>query len=592
MYRFIKRLVDIIIGLIALPFVLLLIIIVGLLIKIEDRGPIFYCAKRLGKNGKIFKMIKFRSMKVNAPVLRSADGQLCASDSDSRITKIGKILRKTSIDEIPQFINVLKGDMTLIGPRAHMITDKYKGYDALSDVKKKRLRVKPGITGYNQAYFRNSVSADQKDLNDCYYVDNMSLWMDIKIIFKTIATVLGGKNLNTNTKRIMVLGASYLQVPLLQEAKKLGYYVAVLDMNPEAIGIQYADEFFNVSTIDVEAILQVANEFKPDGIVTAATDMPMRAIGKVNDELKLNGIGYEVAINATDKFEMIKKFKEYNVPSPWFIHVSNEADLEKEKNSIEYPCIMKPVDSSGSRGVSLINSYEELCETFDYSKKHAKNGVLIEEYMQGNEISVEVLIQDSNINIITITDKITSGSPHFVELGHIQPTSLPRKIVNQVYEVVNKAIKAIGITDGAAHVEIMVTENGPKLIELGARLGGDFITSHLVPLSTGVNMLENVIKISCGEKINCKKKFNKVAIVKFLKFENGILESVSGVEETLNIKGVKEAKILRIIDEEIGNLESSTDRDGYIIIQASSRKKAEKIYKKALKKIIIKIKEK
>ena len=194
MYKsFIKRLIDLIFAIIALPFICLVFIVVAPIIFSEDKGPVFYSAPRVGKKGKIFNMYKFRSMTVNSPDLRTADGSTYNSPSDPRVTKIGRILRKTSLDEIPQFINVLKGDMSLIGPRAHL-ADHFVSYDAYDDIHKKRLLVRPGITGYTQAYFRNSVSADEKLLNDVYYVDNLTFGMDMKIFFKTISSVLKHEN--------------------------------------------------------------------------------------------------------------------------------------------------------------------------------------------------------------------------------------------------------------------------------------------------------------------------------------------------------------------------------------------------------------
>ena len=193
-YAFFKRLFDILLSLIALPFVLLIIMIFAPIIYFTDRGPVFYNAERLGRRGKVFKMYKLRSMKVNSPNLKNADGSTYNAEDDPRVTKVGRFMRKTSIDELPQFLNVLKGDMSFIGPRAHLTTS-YKGYDLLDERRKKRLDVRPGITGYNQAYFRNSVTADQKIDHDVYYVENISLWLDIKIIFQTIFSVLGRKNI-------------------------------------------------------------------------------------------------------------------------------------------------------------------------------------------------------------------------------------------------------------------------------------------------------------------------------------------------------------------------------------------------------------
>ena len=194
MYKhFFKRLFDIIICLMGLPFFFLIFIVVAPIIKLTDGGPVFYNAERLGKGGKLFKMYKFRSMKVDAPNLLNKDGSTYNGKNDPRVTKIGRILRKTSLDETPQIFNVLFGHMSIIGPRAHILT-RFKSYDELDDVRKHRLEVRPGITGYSQAYFRNSASNDEKIQQDVYYVDNLTLWMDIKVFFKTIGTVLKRDN--------------------------------------------------------------------------------------------------------------------------------------------------------------------------------------------------------------------------------------------------------------------------------------------------------------------------------------------------------------------------------------------------------------
>ena len=194
MYKhFFKRLFDIIVCLMGLPFFFLIFIVVAPIIKLTDGGPVFYNAERLGKGGKMFKMYKFRSMRVNAPNLLNKDGSTYNGKNDPRVTKIGRILRKTSLDETPQIFNVLFGHMSIIGPRAHILT-RFKSYDELDDVRKHRLEVRPGITGYSQAYFRNSASNDEKIQQDVYYVDNLTLWMDIKVFFKTIGTVLKRDN--------------------------------------------------------------------------------------------------------------------------------------------------------------------------------------------------------------------------------------------------------------------------------------------------------------------------------------------------------------------------------------------------------------
>lgn len=194
MYKhFVKRLFDIIIGLIALPFVLSLCVIIGPIIYFNDKGPIFYNGPRIGLHGKVFKMCKFRSMKVNAPDLRTADGSTYNSDDDPRVTKIGRFLRRTSIDEIPQFLNVLAGQMSFVGNRP----DTPRMLDVYTDEEKKWLFItKPGITGYSQAYYRNSTTCEEKIANDIFYAKNESFTMDVKIIFRTVKTVICRENIN------------------------------------------------------------------------------------------------------------------------------------------------------------------------------------------------------------------------------------------------------------------------------------------------------------------------------------------------------------------------------------------------------------
>lgn len=184
--RFFKRLFDLIVSLISVPIWLVILVIIGPIIYLEDRGPIFYNAFRLGKDGKIFKMYKFRSMKVNAPDIRNGDGSTYNSEEDPRLTKIGKFIRKTSLDETPQLLNVLRGEMSIVGPRPDLPEHLklYRGKEA------RKLELRPGLTGYNQAFFRNTVPWKERIKNDIFYIENISFAFDIKIILRTFYAVI------------------------------------------------------------------------------------------------------------------------------------------------------------------------------------------------------------------------------------------------------------------------------------------------------------------------------------------------------------------------------------------------------------------
>lgn len=189
---FIKHMIDKIFGLILIVLIFPILVLLSIAIKLNSKGPIIFKQKRLGKNGKVFNMYKFRTMYVDAPDLRNEDGSTFNSDDDPRVTKVGKILRKTSLDELPQILNILKGEMSFIGPRP----DLPDHYDLYSEDDKKKLLVRPGVTGYAQANGRNSNSWAQRIAMDIYYIENYSLILDIQIFFKTIFSVLKQEGVN------------------------------------------------------------------------------------------------------------------------------------------------------------------------------------------------------------------------------------------------------------------------------------------------------------------------------------------------------------------------------------------------------------
>ena len=393
-------------------------------------------------------------------------------------------------------------------------------------------------------------------------------------------------------KKVLIIGASILQLPAIRKAKELGYYVGVADYNPKAVGIPYADEYFNVSTIDVDGVVKVAQEFRPDGVMTLATDMPMRAVAAACKALGLCGISPETALRATDKGEMIRAFEACGVEHPWYHIVPTADDLPAVMDRIAYPCVMKPTDNAGSRGVVLCHSREELQKGYGYARRESRGGaVIVEEYLRGPEFSVEVMVVDGEPHVLQITDKLTTGAPHFVEMGHSQPTSQPEEVRKKIRDLACRACRAVGISNGPAHVEMILTEDGPKMVELGARMGGDCITTHLVPLSTGIDMVGSTIRLACGEKIDIEPKFGKGAAIRYFDAHNGTIRRIEGVEEARRIPGVIEISIVHQVGETIGEIGSSTDRVGFVIAQADTAAQAVDICNAAIRKVAFTIEE-
>lgn len=389
-------------------------------------------------------------------------------------------------------------------------------------------------------------------------------------------------------KRLMILGASIGQLAMIKTAKRMGYELAVVDYNKDAMAIPYADKFFQASTNDIDAVVKIAKEYKPDGITTIQTDMPVRTIAAVCEALNLKGLSPETAVKATDKEKMIEAFKEKKVASPWYYVCTGIDDVKQIIDIITFPCIIKPVDNSGSRGVSKVDNSEELYQAVGYSKDNSKNGrIIIEEYMEGPEVSVEILMMAGQSQVLAVTDKLTTGAPHFVEVGHNEQSMLGEETVKRIKELAGEAMRAVGITDGPGHVEIIATKDGPKVVELGGRLGGDFITSDLVPLSTGVDMMAATIEISCGGVPDVTAKFDKGSAIRFITANEGIIHSISGLDEAQKIEGIVKVELIRNIGDYVPPLKSSLDRVGYIMAQAENAEIAVQLCEEAMKKISV-----
>lgn len=392
-------------------------------------------------------------------------------------------------------------------------------------------------------------------------------------------------------KKLMIVGASVLQLPAIKKAKEMGLEVAVADFNPEAIGIAFADKYYNASTMDEDAVLKAAEDYQPDGIMTLATDMPMRGVAKSSDKLGLYSIDYETAVKTTDKYDMIKAFKEHDVPSPWYYLVSSFEDLNALEGKLEYPCIMKPTDNAGSHGVVKVKSFDELVKSYEYSHQSSRHGnVIVEEYLDGPEVSVEVMVVDGKVNVLQITDKLTTGAPYFVELGHSQPSRLPVDVQEQIKHVATRACKAVGITKGPAHVEMKITtKGGPKMVELGARMGGDNITTSLVPLSTGIDMVKATILVALGMEPDIEPKLHCGSAIRYFQPAFGKIKSISGEEEARALEGVRAITFTKEVGEESTPIHCSNDRVGSVIAQAASAEEAVKVCVEAMNMIKIEI---
>lgn len=390
-------------------------------------------------------------------------------------------------------------------------------------------------------------------------------------------------------KKMMILGASALQVPAIKKAKELGYEIILVDYDENAVGFGLADVKLVVSTLDQEEVYRQALIYQPDVVITSTSDGPVRTAAYVNEKLgKQPDLAYEDSLCATIKSYMRDRLKEHQVPIPAYYAVKDFEEFMAAVEALSGACIVKPADNAGSRGVVLLDGTKQLSEdalknTYEYSKGNSRNGtVMVEEFMTGAEVSVEAMTVNGETTIITITDKYITPPPYFVEIAHCEPSRLPEEVQEQIRSVTLQAVKAIGLKNGPSHTEIKVTPGGPKIVELAARLGGDFITSRLVPLSTGVDMVGASVLLATGAEVDLEPKRQKGSAIHFIRGMEGRIKSITGVEAVSGMEGVEEVSVYKQTGDEVHGTKSSNDRLGHIITVGNNAEEAMEIGTKAL----------
>jgi carbamoyl-phosphate synthase large subunit len=368
----------------------------------------------------------------------------------------------------------------------------------------------------------------------------------------------------------MILGAGIMQKPIIEKAKALGHFVITIDRDTNAVGNQYSDCPIEMDTNDINGILEAAIKHQIDGILTTS-DYPVRAVAVVCEKLNLFGPKTTAAEICTNKFLMREHLKKNKFNYPKYKLLRSQDDI----NKIDFfPAVIKPLDSSGSRGVRKVSSTEDFRNSFSYTQSQSRSGdVLIEEFIEGNEYSVETLSQKGKTHIISITEKTVKGKEglFFVEDRHIIPANLNEGTTDLIKETVLRLIDTLDLGDSATHTEIKVNKKGIYIIEIGARLGGDFITSDLVPLATGIDMLANQILLALGEPVKVLQKQNKHAGIQFINSLN--------YERASSFINNNKSKLSRFnIDPFVDiELENSFNRLGYFISVTESRNDLQKL---------------
>ncbi len=364
-------------------------------------------------------------------------------------------------------------------------------------------------------------------------------------------------------EKLVVIGAGEFQLPLVQKAKAMGYEVHCFAWEAGAVAKNEADYFYPLSITDKEEILKKCREIKPTGVLTAGSDLAMPTVAYICKHLNLCCNSYEVAVNCTNKHTMRQAMKDAELETPFFLLVDNNTEVDPE--SIPYPVIVKPTDRSGSRGITLVRTKDMLLPAIaDATSQSLEKKAIIEGYIDGNEYSCECVSFEGKHHFLAFTKKFTTGAPHYIETGHIEPDDINKEYKDKIISTIFDTLTALGVTYGASHTEFRIDDNGNfGIIEVGARMGGDCIGSDLVYLSTGKDFLKMIIDVACGKEpdLSVTGIPHKEARIDFI-FTQEDLNKLEALKKT-NPSSI--VRISNLETENIGNITDSSNRVGYYI---------------------------
>lgn len=379
-------------------------------------------------------------------------------------------------------------------------------------------------------------------------------------------------------KKVLIFGVGELQRSIILRAKRMGLYTIGIDPCADAVCRDDVDAFEVVPGQDYEGHCAVIEKYGIDAIVTAATDKPLVMMARLAEKYGFPFYSVKTAQWSTDKFQMKQRFELGDVPHAQGRLISKA----EEADGLVFPVIVKPRDNSGSRGVKLCRSKEELEASMSEALEVSKlDTVLVEEFIEGPEYSIESLHHDGKSEVIQFTEKKTTEFPYNVELGHIQPANISEENQQKIREIVDKIGAALHFENCPSHTELKINERGIFVIETSPRLGGDYITSTLTPLSTGVNLEDELLKISLGESINPHPKAVQYSGVRFFSFEEG-----SVIKHTPNEDFVKTWP--HVVDfsfnlkegAKVNRITSSLNRYGHLTLTAGNREAIEEAFDK------------
>lgn len=369
-------------------------------------------------------------------------------------------------------------------------------------------------------------------------------------------------------KRLLMLGGGFLQKYVISKAKNLGYYVLCLDADPNAVGFAIADEHAVINIVDEEACLAYARDKQVDGVLTAATDFSVLTMSRIAEELHLPGINYQSAKVIKNKALVRKRLFEANADDTGISYeIDSVDDIADILPKIKFPVMMKPVDGSGSRGASKV----EKTEDFVKAAVFAMNGsithrAVAEPFIEGKEYGVESFVDNGVIHVLGVMQKDMTLPPYYAELGHAIPSGLTPELETKVKSCVYRAIFALGVNHGSVNMDLLITNEGNvHIVDVGARMGGNLIGSHIIPMGTGIDYMGNMIRAAVGDATNWKPEWQpKPVATKLLALTPGIIKKLPNFDQIAAEYNVQIEHHLHVGDT-ITPYRTNLDGCGYVV---------------------------
>lgn len=369
-------------------------------------------------------------------------------------------------------------------------------------------------------------------------------------------------------KQLLMLGGGFLQNFVIKKAKELGYFVHVLDANPNAEGFKLADAHAVINIVDEEACLKYARNNNVDGVLTAATDFSVLTMSRIACELGLPGINYESAKVIKNKAAVRKiLFDAHADDTGYSFEIHSQEEAEKIKHEVQYPVMVKPCDGSGSRGASRVDNAEAFVKACEFAMDGSiTHRAVAEPFIVGREYGVESFVDNGDIHILGVMQKDMTQPPYYAELGHAIPSGLSEEMENKVKRCVYNALVALEINHGSVNMDLLINEKGDvHIVDIGARMGGNLIGSHIIPIGTGIDYMGNMIKAAVGDATDFSIQKSPVAVAtKLLALSPGIVEALPDFYKIANENNVEIEHHLTVGDV-INEYHTNLDGCGYVI---------------------------